>query len=65
MPRSTLSAISASTDTGCAYAPKCLSCPWATCVKELPPEERLPFVAALRLVRRYLPAEDRILLPDR
>ena len=52
-------------DRGCQYAPKCTACPWNQCVKELPTRERGEFLAALRLVRRYLPAEGTIALPGR
>jgi len=50
-------------DRGCQYAARCTACPWVVCVKELPTSEHLSFVAALRLVRRYLPAPDRTIAP--
>ncbi len=43
-------------DRGCQYAPRCVTCPWARCIKELPAAERAEFRAALRLVGQYLPA---------
>jgi hypothetical protein len=54
----------AAPDTGCSVWSQCVSCPWATCIAELPASEHTTFVAALKLVTRYLPAEGRI-LPDR
>jgi hypothetical protein len=50
-------------DRGCQYASRCVLCPWSECIKELPAAEHLSFVAALRLVRRYLPAVDRATSP--
>jgi hypothetical protein len=41
-------------DEGCTYAPKCATCPWRTCVKELSDAERGEFVAAFRVVVRHL-----------
>ena len=45
-------------DGGCQYAARCTACPWRECVKELPTRERGEFMAALRLVRSYLPEPD-------
>jgi hypothetical protein len=47
-----------SPDRGCSVWDKCVSCPWSECIKELPPNEHLAFVQALKAVRRYLPEPD-------
>jgi len=51
----------AAPDTGCSYAPKCVGCPWRTCIQELPAHERRIFVDALRLVRGYLAEPDTVI----
>lgn len=48
-------------DRGCEWAPKCVTCPWRECVKELRARERHELIDALRIVRRYLPEPDRAL----
>ena len=50
-------------DRGCQWAPKCVECPWARCIPELPARERNEITAALRLVRGYLAEPDRALRP--
>ncbi len=46
-------------DKGCSVWPRCVSCPWSTCIAELPAKEHTQFVHALKLVRGYLAAPDR------
>ncbi len=44
-------------DRGCAYAPRCVTCPWAVCIKQLPTAERGEFRAALKIVLSYAAVE--------
>ena len=44
-------------DRGCAFAPKCASCPWRVCIQTLPPKKQGEFTAAWTLLRRYLVPE--------
>ena len=46
-------------DRGCRFAPKCVTCPWSTCLLNLPSAEQARFTAALKTLRPYLPAPDR------
>ena len=48
----------AAPDQGCSVWPQCVSCPWRTCIAELPAKEHAQFVHALRLVRSYVAAPD-------
>ena len=50
-------------DVGCQYAPRCVTCPWSVCIKELPYKERGEFLVALRTVRRYLALPDGAIAP--
>ena len=45
-------------DRGCVFWPRCTTCVFARCVKELAPPERGELTAALRVVRSYLAAPD-------
>ena len=40
-------------DTGCDYAPKCLTCPWRACVLQLPADERRIFGLAWRVIESF------------
>ena len=44
-------------DRGCAYAPRCQTCPWLVCIQTLSPKKRGEFTAAWTLLRRYLAPE--------
>ena len=48
-------------DTGCRYAPRCLTCPWRACIRELPAPERLEFDAAWQVLAGYVAPPDRAL----
>ena len=45
-------------DRGCAFAPKCASCPWLVCIQTLSPKKRGQFTAAWTLLRNYLAQPD-------
>jgi len=47
-----------SPDRGCWAAPRCLACPWARCVKELPADERRALRGALVTIAPYLRRAD-------
>ena len=46
-------------DTGCAYAPKCLTCPWRSCILHLPADERRIFGLAWRVIEAFKASPDR------
>ena len=50
-----------SPDRGCQYAPRCLTCPWSRCVKELPADERQAFRGALLTLAPYVRRADGVL----
>ena len=45
-------------DNGCAYAPKCLACPWRSCILQLPLNERRVFGLAWRVIEAFKAAPD-------
>ena len=45
-------------DTGCEYAPKCLTCPWRVCILQLPADERRVFGLAWRVIESFKAAAD-------
>ena len=40
-------------DNGCEYAPKCLTCPWRSCILQLPLNERRVFGLAWRVIESF------------
>ena len=49
-------------DKGCRYYPvRCTSCPWRECLLTLPSAEQLRITTALRTLKPYLPAPDRVI----
>ena len=51
-------------DTGCAYAPACLTCPWRACVLQLPTDERRIFSLAWRVIEAFKAPPDRAIDAD-
>jgi hypothetical protein len=43
-----------SLDRGCRFRPRCVTCPFAHCILELPARERAEFVTAWRVVLRHV-----------
>jgi len=47
-------ATEAQLDRGCLYAPKCVSCPYRKCIKELELPKRAEFADAWRIVIAHM-----------
>ncbi len=46
-------------DTGCSFAPKCVTCPWTKCLlTEAREADRRELAQALRVVRRHMAPPD-------
>ena len=52
-------------DTGCAYAPKYLACPWRACILQLPADERRIFSLAWRTLEAFKAPPDLAIDVDR
>jgi hypothetical protein len=41
-------------DRGCRFWPRCVTCPFQSCILDLPAKERVEFTAAWRVVLRHV-----------
>jgi len=48
-------------DNGCCYAPKCVTCPFRACIKELELTRRLEFIVAWRIVTAHMAPADTVI----
>ena len=45
-------------DRGCLYAPRCVSCPFRKCIKELDAATRAEFIVAWRVLAAHMAEPD-------
>ena len=51
-------------DNGCQYADRCLTCPWRSCILQLPADERRVFRLAWRVIASFKAPPDPTISAD-
>lgn len=62
-PKRSRRADDAAPDRGCEYSPKCATCPFSRCIKELDPTSRGEFITAWRTVLTFVAPPDGAIAP--